>query len=64
MKVKNPVFESAGEVGCNDCPLQNALDGLCVMWMDDHSTACPTAETYQEACEFAERFDAYNKEVA
>lgn len=57
MKVKNPVFESNGEVACVDCPLQNALDGLCVDWMDEHDNACPTVETYQEACELAERFE-------
>ena len=57
MKVENPEFAGNDEVGCNDCPLQNALDGLCVMWMDEHDGACPTAETYQEACAFAEQFD-------
>ena len=61
MKVDNPTFgKNSGAVVCIECPFADVhgtlnTRGLCSGWEWDHDDECPTAETYQEACELAEK---------
>lgn len=61
MTVDNPKFhEVTGQVvGCFDCPFDADTALPCKAWWyrngDTCSLVCPTKETYQEACEMAEK---------
>lgn len=62
MQVDNPKFDSTSEPGtvqCKECPFQvyghDNLLLLCDTWGDSRYQPCPTAETYAEACEMAEK---------
>ena len=52
MKVENPSFNHLGQAYCEDCPFSlthgTAGGELCM------DSECPTAETYELACELAE----------
>jgi hypothetical protein len=64
MKVKNPKFGGNGEViGCKYCPMDRGDDStLCKDWWYRNGKSsdlnCPTAETYAEACDLAEKVKA------
>lgn len=53
MKVDNPKWNKYDECECNECPL-NEMEDCCTDWMADHGGFCPTATTYQEACDLAD----------
>lgn len=58
MKTNSPVVAPGGEVFCPSCPLENLDRTFCHSWGRFHSGQCPTMETYQAACELAERVEA------
>lgn len=62
MRVDNPKTGKVGVI-CTHCPfadsrgrnISDSMDILCNEWGATHDCACPTADTYAEACELAEK---------
>lgn len=54
MKVDDPKFNIHGEVStCRQCPLSPCRSIKCYAWTKHHYLDCPKAESYEDACAFA-----------